>query len=481
MVLETLFTDKFGTPPESIEKIAGAGSSRQYYRLYGNDTSVIGTIGSDIAENKSFIYLSNHLISKGIPVPQILKVTSDASAYLQSDAGTVSLFDYISSARKSGVYSEQEFNMLRYVISALPDFQFKGAQDFNFSKCYPVESLDSCNIMWDLNYFKYCFLKTSEIPFNETLLEEDFKHICKNLLSDEVIYNSVPTLIYRDFQSRNVMIAPDGAFTFIDFQGARRGPIFYDLASFLWQARANFSEEIRNNLIGVYLDSVNKYIHVDAEWFRNRLTAFVFFRQLQTLGAYGFRGLIEKKPHFLQSIAPALDNICNFLSQNPLFISKYPYLAELLIKLKEKFPLTKSHRKSSLVITVGSFSFKKGLPEDPSGNGGGYIFDCRGMENPGRYEQYRPLTGRDTQVIEFLEERGEVQKFLNNISALITPHVENYISRDFSNLSIWFGCTGGRHRSVYCAEHFSDYLTNRFPEITVKLIHRETPRSPHQQ
>jgi hypothetical protein len=326
-------------------------------------------------------------------------------------------------------------------------------------------------VMFDLNYFKYCFLKPSGLEFHEVRLQDEFERLADDLMGGQLVdeYDQ-DTFLYRDFQARNVMLR-DGLPYFIDFQGGRRGPIYYDLASFVWQPRAAYSEELRQKLVEEYLGSLQRYVKVDRKEFEDRLGLFILFRILQLLGAYGFRGLVENKAAFVISIPLAMDMLREQLAIRHW---PYPYLTELLGKLSQmpKF-IAAAASDGVLEIKVCSFSFKKGLPVDLSGNGGGYIFDCRSIHNPGRYEPYKKLTGRDEPVIRFLEEDGEVFSFLEHVYGVVDPHVETYSRRGFTSLMVSFGCTGGQHRSVYCAEHLAAHLSEKYPDIRVVLTHRE--------
>lgn len=316
--------------------------------------------------------------------------------------------------------------------------------------------------MWDLNYFKYCFLKPSGITFDESALEDDFRRLSADLTDGDAV-----AFMYRDFQSRNVMVH-DGQPWFIDFQGGRRGPYLYDVASFLWQARAGFSDELRSELVGEYVDSLSRYITVDETQLRQRLELFVLFRTLQVLGAYGFRGYFERKRHFIDSIPPAIANLRPLIAK---FGDRYDSLCDALRRLTE-LPAYNQSDKPGLTVRVYSFSYKKGIPEDPSGNGGGFVFDCRAIHNPGRYDRYKQLSGLDRPVIEFLEHDGEILAFLDHCYALVDASVQRYLSRGFTDLSVSFGCTGGQHRSVYSAQHMAEHLSEKFG-VRVELEHRE--------
>jgi aminoglycoside/choline kinase family phosphotransferase len=465
--LVQLYKKTFHTEPTKIEKLKGAGSNRVYYRLFGQSQSVIGVVGESLTENESFIYLAQHFENQKLNTPILFSVSDDKKRYLQEDLGDTSLFDYIRQGRESGSFSEKELKILEKTIRQLAHFQHKAAENLDFSNCYPQAEFDSRTIFWDLNYFKYNFLKTTGLEIDEPALENDFEKIADSLLKE-----NQHTFLYRDFQSRNVMIKNDEPY-FIDFQGGRRGPIYYDVASFLWQAKANLPENIKSSLIDAYLDELKIYQTIKKDLFVEKLHLFVFFRTLQVLGAYGFRGYFEGKQHFIESIPFAIKNLKNLLDQN---ISKnYPYLTKILYQLcnlpqMQEKPSWKET--NNLTVTINSFSFKKGYPEDPSGNGGGYVFDCRGMHNPGRYEEYKKLTGRDQPVIDFLEREGEIQLFLQHVYKLADAHIQNYIQRGFEHLMFSFGCTGGQHRSVYSAEHTAHYIAKKY-NVKVILQHRE--------
>ena len=459
--LQALYRTRFGKEADSIAPLPGSGSHRRYFRLTGGDATVIGVIGTDPEENKAFLTEARHFRSKGIPVPEILAVAPDGLSYLQEDLGSESLYDQVAEGRKRGDYSEAEARLLCKAVAGLPRIQFEGAQGLDFSVCYPDSAFNARMIDFDLNYFKYCFLKTAGVEFREIPLQDDFDRLKADLLSEDS-----DTFLYRDFQTRNVMVR-DGEPWYIDFQGGRRGPVYYDVASFVWQARSRFPKPLKERLIRAYLEALKPYSDIGETEFRQRLRLFVLLRTLQVLGAYGYRGKFEKKEYFLESIPYAMENLREIL-ETPF--DRYPYLDAVLRELAEQ--PTPALESDTLEVQVLSFSYKKGLPEDTSGNGGGYIFDCRSMHNPGRYERFKQSTGRDADVIAFLEERGEVQRFMDNVYNLVDPHVERYISRGFSHLQVAFGCTGGQHRSVYCAEVLARHLQRKY-RIRVRLTHRE--------
>lgn len=463
MLLSELFQTITSEPLLETVQLGASGSNRRYYRLKSANLSVIGVEGASAEENNAFIYMAKHFKNKGLRVPKILAVSEDRMSYLQEDLGDTLLFDYISEGRATGEFSEWEKNMLRKTMRCLAQIQTIGAQDFDFSQCYPQPEFNERSILWDLNYFKYCFLKTTGLEFQENRLEDDFNAFARILLRPQT-----DTFMYRDFQSRNVMIYNNEPY-FIDFQGGRRGPFYYDVASFLWQARAHYSADLRNELIEVYLNELQKFRTVNRTEFNATLRHFVLFRTLQVLGAYGFRGYYEKKPHFLKSIPDALDNLRIILKDNS---DEYPYLTEVLRQMTElkQFNEIKTHK--PLVVTVYSFSYKKGIPNDDSGNGGGFVFDCRAVNNPGKYDRYANLTGLDQPVIDFLEQDGEILTFLEHCYALVDASVSRYIKRGFQSLMVSFGCTGGQHRSVYAAQKTAEHIRRKFG-IEVRLIHRE--------
>lgn len=458
-----LYESHFGHQADSIDELPSSGSNRRYFRLNGPSGHVIGVVGTNVLENRAFLEFDRHFASKGLPVPTVLAVAPDGMSYLQTDLGDTLLFNSIEKGRLTRVFSPEERELLVKTIRRLPDFQFAGADGLNFNLCYPAAEFDRRSIMWDLNYFKYCFLKATGIDFEEDALEDDF-----NNLADVLLRSDSSTFMYRDFQSRNVMIK-DGEPWFIDFQGGRHGPYYYDVASFLWQAKANFSDEMRHELILEYIDSMSRYRDVDTAHFLECLRHFVLFRTLQVLGAYGFRGYFEKKPHFMQSVPYAIANL-RALLRKPF--EEYPYLTDLLERLVNMKQFTDELQKRQLTVRVLSFAYKKGIPNDPTGNGGGFVFDCRAVNNPGKYDRYKPFTGLDRQVIDFLETDGEVLTFLDHCYALVDASVARYIQRGFTNLSVAFGCTGGRHRSVYCAQHMAEHISKKF-NVKVELLHRE--------
>lgn len=456
------------------QTIIQQGSNRRYSRetdAQGN--TLIRVEGTNKEENRAFIYLSRHFAAKGLPVPCVYTVSEDEMTYTQEDLGDVLLFDAIKHGRETGCFLPEEKELLARTLRALAHIQIKGAEELDWSYCFPVPAMDERAIRWDLNYFKYCFLKGTKIEYSEPLLEDEFDHLTALLLAQPA-----DSFLYRDCQSRNVMLKNGQPF-FIDFQGGRRGPTQYDVASFLWQAKANIPATLREELIEIYLDELQSLMPaLDKQAWKDALPHFVLFRTLQVLGAYGYRGFFERKQHFIQSVPNALRNLREVLE---CLGNDYPYLCKLASQLSNSFAVETTIKKqspnsipaqSALTVTVYSFSFKKGVPNDESGNGGGYIFDCRATHNPGKYEQYKQLTGLDQPVIDFLEQDGEITTFLQSVDKLIDHHVERFLERGFTHLQVCFGCTGGQHRSVYCAENTAKRLHAKYG-VRVHLIHRE--------
>ena len=462
--LEELFIQYKHSAPKSIEELPSSGSNRRYFRLTADDGStIIGVKGTSVEENIAFVKIAEHFLRQGLPVPEVYGMSEDKTFYIQQDLGDNILFKLTEKGRTCGSFNDDEREMLRKTMAKLPALQFLGAEGLDFNVCYPQPEFDERMISFDLNYFKYCFLKATGIEFSEIKLEDDFRR-----MSDILMRSTSATFLYRDFQSRNVMFYDNEPY-FIDFQGGRKGPIYYDVASFVWQAKANYSEELREELLKTYLDALRQYMPVDETYFRQQLRHFVLFRTLQVLGAYGFRGYFEKKPHFLQSVPFAIDNLRRLLREP---FKEYPYLSQILTELTQMRQFYEMTPERKLQVKIYSFAYKKGIPNDMTGNDGGYVFDCRAINNPGKYEHYKHFTGLDKEVIKFLEDDGEVFKFLDNAYELVDAHVQRFIERKFTNLMVSFGCTGGQHRSVYCAERLAEHLNKKF-DIKIKIIHRE--------
>ena len=464
--LFSLFESHFKEEVTFFEQLPASGSYREYVRIKSVNHQVIGAYNQDIKENQAFLEFSAHFRNKNIPVPHIYAVNSNMDCYLQEDLGNTTLFDFISTTRENEGFSIKIVDEYKKVLRELPRIQLVAGKDIDYSVCYPREAFDKQSMMWDLNYFKYYFLKLAKIPFDEQALEDDFQ-----TFSDYLLAVDNNAFLYRDFQSRNVMLK-DGKVYFIDYQGGRKGALQYDLASLLYDAKANIPEAEREELLEFYLDELSQYKQVNRDKFKALFGGYVLIRIMQAMGAYGFRGFYEKKEHFLKSIPFALKNLETLLARNTIQV-KLPELFKVLKAVTESvFLKTISPSNDRLTVRISSFSYKKGIPHDPSGNGGGFVFDCRAIHNPGRYLEYKHLTGKDPQVQEFLEEKSTIASFMESVISLVSQSVEVYSSRGFSHLCVSFGCTGGQHRSVYAAEKLAEYLRNNYP-VTVVLQHVE--------
>jgi aminoglycoside/choline kinase family phosphotransferase len=465
--LTELYKETFHREAKSISLLPASGSWRRYYRIGTSGEPVIGVWNDDKKENEAFFSFTDHFVRNALPVPKILARSGKDPAYLISDLGDETLFGSLSEARKDLTdFPEEVIRIYRKVISFLPRFQVEAAQGLNYSKCYPRPAFDRQSMMWDLNYFKYYFLKLAKIPFDEQKLEDDFIVLTDYLLTADCSY-----FMYRDFQSRNVMLVNSEPW-FIDYQGGRKGPLHYDIASLLYDAKASIPDAVRLSLLSFYLDELGQHMRVDRTEFTQMFYGFVLIRILQAMGAYGFRGYYENKPHFLQSIPYAVSNLEQLLKDHPIPV-KIPALTSVL-KMIIGNPAFRHYKPalSSLVVTVTSFSFKKGIPGDNTGHGGGFVFDCRALPNPGKLEEFRDQTGKDKPVADFLNKENSVDEFLKHVFFLVDRSVERYIERDFFSLSVAFGCTGGQHRSVYCAEALAKHLHDKY-SIGVELIHSE--------
>jgi aminoglycoside/choline kinase family phosphotransferase len=465
--IKKLYQKWAGTEPESIEFLPGSGSYRRYYRLKGGQNSVIGVFNEDRKENDAFISFSQTFLQHELPVPVVHASDSSGQLYLISDLGDLTLFGYLSGIRSGAEdFPEEIINTYRKVIGFLPLFQIVAGKDLDYSKCYPRKAFDSQSMMWDLNYFKYYFLKLAKVAFDEQKLEDDFQTLVQFLLGAGTDH-----FMYRDFQSRNIMVV-EGEPWFIDYQGGRKGPLQYDIASLLYDAKAAIPETVRAHLLESYLDVLENYFPVDRKTFRQFYSGFVLIRILQALGAYGFRGYYENKPHFLKSIPFAIANLQYLLETKSLPVP-LPMLGEVLEKIisNPSFRFIKE-TSNRLTVKISSFSYKTGIPADDDGNGGGFVFDCRALPNPGRFEEYRKFNGNDPQVIAFLEKDPEVGEFLIHACSLVDQSIRTYIERGFTSLTVSFGCTGGQHRSVYCAAELARHIGSKFG-VQVDLHHNE--------
>lgn len=475
-LLRQLFTDWHGSAPDSVRALPPSGSERRYYRLQAGNTTAIGVLNPDLAENRAFIGFTQHFHGLDLPVPEIYAIAEDYSGYLQQDLGDQTLLQLLEARRKElgapTAFPDEIRRLYEESLTELARMQVVGGKDLDYSLCTPRDSFDRQAIAWDLNYFKYFFLKTSDIPFDEQALEDGFQAFIDLLVAGDTSH-----FLFRDFQARNIMIH-QGKPWFIDYQGGRLGALQYDLASILFQARAAIDMDTRMALVDHYLDALQEHLQVDRKNFKHEFFSYTLVRNLQTLGSYGFRGFFKRKAHFLDSIPYALDNLRWLLNSREWPEGMAP-LIKILHDLTEAPKLARLSRKweapETLTVRVSSFSYKEGLPEDPSGNGGGFYFDCRAIHNPGRYQPYKKLTGRDQPVIDFLLAESKIEAFLANVKATVEPSVEMYLERGFTHLMVSFGCTGGQHRSVYCADQMAAYLKKRYG-VNVILNHHVQER-----
>ena len=465
--IETLFHQATGLNAEELNALPLSGSIRKYFRVFSNNDTVIACYNANYKENLSFIRFTEHFLSKGLAVPKILGNFPDENIYFLEDLGDTTLFNLIEIEKEAGTFSQNLINLYKSVIDHLLLFQIKGREGFDFSIAYPRAKFDKQSMLWDLNYFKHYFIKLAGVPFDEQELEDDF-----SVFSDYLLQAGNTFFLYRDFQSRNIMIK-EGKLYFIDYQGGRQGALQYDLASLLWDAKAGIPQDLRNLLLEHYLDRLSHYISFDREEFKNLYYPFVLIRIMQACGAYGYRGFFERKQHFLLSIPNALSNL-KWITENIHLKIKIPALMRIFELLINSPGLQEFHYqpKTGLTVQLRSFSYKRSVPLDNSGNGGGFVFDCRFLPNPGREEAFRELTGNDPAVIEYLDSKDEVRIFMDHVKCIIDQAVKNYLERKFTNLMISFGCTGGRHRSVYCANHLHAYL-QKYKDMNLEIRHIE--------
>jgi len=467
-VLKKLFEQHFHQAVERVQPLQGelGGSGRRIIRLASERFSAIGILHEVREENVAFLEFSRHFRRHGLPVPEIYAEDLGHGAYLEEDLGDTTLFEFLSKNRAGENIAPEAVEAYGKVVAVLPRFQVEAGRDLNYKACYPRASFDRQSMAWDLNYFKYYFLRLAAIPFNEQALEDDFGRLMKFLLSAERHY-----FLYRDFQSRNIMLR-DGQPFFLDYQGGRRGALQYDIASLLYDGKADLPPELRQQLLERYLDALGGFIPLEREAFMQHYHAYVYIRIMQALGAYGFRGFYERKAHFLQSVPYALKSL-RWLLHNVRLPIPLPTLLEAFTSMlgSEKLQSLASETEN-LTVRILSFSFHRGLPKDETGHGGGFVFDARSLPNPGREERFKTLTGKDAPVIDYLNQQESVHQFLASVMSLVDASVSNYQRRGFKNLMVSFGCTGGQHRSVYLAEQLANHLRGR-DRVEVVVRHRD--------
>lgn len=464
--ISQLYKASFGKEPLSVSKIPQSGSDRVYFRVEG-DPVCIATSNKNIKENETFLRFSEHFKKCNCPVPEIFAVSDDKCIYLQQDFGDVSLLNEL----ELNGYNEHVYGLFKQSLQQLAHMQIKGHQNFNYEWCITSQEFGKQAILADLLYFKYYFLDALKIPYDKEKLVDDFEVLSIYLARVDYKY-----FMFRDFQSRNVMVK-DGKVNFIDYQGGMKGAVQYDVASLLWQAKAELPDEWKNNLLEFYMDCAEDVLQskIDRTKFTSQYNGYVLIRLLQVLGAYGFRGLFERKAHFLTSIPLALRNLRWFLENKHIGLSvpEFERLLALVVEdeIIERFEPHRATDETKLTVHINSFSYKTtGIPADDSDNGGGFVFDCRGILNPGRYEAYKQQTGRDKEVKDFLEQQTKMPAFLNSIYNIVDISVEDYMKRGFESLQISFGCTGGQHRSVYAADALARHLKNKYG-VKIELKH----------
>ncbi|MBI4656769.1 MAG: phosphotransferase [Elusimicrobia bacterium] len=464
--LKNLFKKTFGEEAKDFIPLKGDASARKLFRMRSSKRSVIGAFGPDKPENAAFLEFSRHFRKEGMPVPEIYAEEQAKNIYLEEDLGDLTLFDFLANARTDCGFPQEVLEAYKKTIEFLPRFQMSAGKTLNYKLCYPRADFDRQSIIWDLNYFKYYFLRLGKIPFNEQKLEDDFNKFADFLLEADREY-----FLYRDFQSRNVMLK-EGSPYFIDYQGGRRGALQYDVASLLYDAKADIPAKTKIELLKHYMDAADSIVRIDRNKFMRHYYGYIYIRMMQAMGTYGLRGFYEGKTHFLQSVPYAVKNIENLLRN-----------AELPVKLPELMTVFKRIAASSILRQIGnvklgltvrviSFSYRNGIPQDEKGHGGGYVFDCRALPNPGKFEKYAAMTGKSPEVVEFFAKEPGILKFTENVYNLVDSAVENYLGRNFTDLMVSFGCTGGLHRSAYCAELLVGHLKEKY-KINIEITHRE--------
>jgi aminoglycoside/choline kinase family phosphotransferase len=467
-ILQQLFLRRFGSAATTIQPLQGqlGGSGRNIIRLSNDEAKAIGILYGVREENVAFLEFSRHFRRHGLPVPEIYAEDLDQGAYLEEDFGDTTLFEFLTANRSGESIAPAAVEAYRKVVAVLPRFQIEAGRDLDYSVCYPRGSFDRQSINWDLNYFKYYFLRLAGIPFNEQALEDDFDRLTNFLLSAPADY-----FLYRDFQSRNIMLREGEPF-FLDYQGGRKGALQYDIASLLYDAKADLPAALRQQLLDFYIEKASRLTNLDGDAFLHHYYAFVYVRILQALGAYGFRGFYERKAHFLQSVPYALKNL-RWLLHNVKLPIALPTLMDAFNSMLASEKLQGlAHESDKLTVRITSFSFHRGMPQDDTGHGGGFVFDGRSLPNPGREERFKALTGKDRPVIDYLDHQQSVHQFMASVMSLVDASVNNYQQRGFKSLMVSFGCTGGQHRSVYLAEQLAKRLRER-DGIDVVVRHRE--------
>jgi UPF0042 nucleotide-binding protein len=462
-----VYSDWAGKFPVQVDVLPQSGSDRRYFRLHDDEgKTVIATHGLNIQENETFIYFTRHFSEKGLNVPVILAVSEDLTIYLQNDLGNISLLNVL---EEKG-FTEPVYHLFKESMNQLARLHVIGDEGMDYDKCLTNKEFGKQAIMADLLYFKYYFLDVLRKPYDKQKLIDDFE-----ALSNYLTHTEYKFFMFRDFQSRNIQVK-DGQVFFIDYQGGMKGAPQYDVASAIWQARANLPDEWKERLLEDYMASFESILQtsIDRDVFKSQYNGYVLIRLLQVLGAYGFRGLFERKAQFLTSIPLALKNLKWFTENHNmgLGVPEFKRVLNMCVDddIIERFSPIQADESTPLVIKICSFSYRKGIPQDVSGNGGGFVFDCRGIDNPGRHEQYKTIHGREKPVMEYLERQTRMPDFLNSVFDMVGLTVEEYIKRGFNSLAVNFGCTGGQHRSVYAADALARHLKNKY-QVRIELCH----------
>ena len=459
--LYRLFKKHYNFLPTDFTQLAQSGSDRKYYRITGNNKTAIGVYNPNIDENKAFFAYTKAFEKEKINVPELYYIDESNLFYLIQDLGDTTLFDLLPNFNTTDYVAN-----LKLVVDGLIKIQVDTPKHIDYNVSLNQKGFNKDLIIRDLNYFKYYFLKPSGFIFNEDNLDESFNELANSLTKNENKY-----FMFRDFQSRNIMWHNNEPW-FIDYQGGMQGPLQYDLASLLFQAKAQIPYIIRREILDYYTKQLSTKINIDIDDFNQYFYDFALVRLLQTLGAYGYRGVIERKGHFLQSIPYALKNL-KWLLEGDKLSRKESAFTKLLHEVAD----TKQYNHTAptdgkLTVYVNSFSYKKKFPHDWGGNGGGFFFDCRALTNPGRYIEYKHLNGMDEPVQTFLKQSADIQPFIDKTMSIVNGSVKRYLERGFTSLQVNYGCTGGQHRSVYCAEQAAKELKQN-PNIIVVVNHIE--------
>jgi aminoglycoside/choline kinase family phosphotransferase len=453
-----------GKKTDSILPLPVSGSTRQYFRIKLKKTTIIGVWSDNLPENEAFIHFTEHFKRFGLNVPELYYKDLGKNLYLVEDLGDETLYSYILKKPSGENIKDYAGPLFRSALKHLIRFQLVGSKELSYSMCVPRPVFDEQSILWDLQYFKYYVLKLFNISFDEQKLEDDFNLMARLLASVKNDY-----FMYRDFQSRNILVHNDDLY-FVDYQGGRKGPLQYDLASFIFESRINLPSDLREELIDFYIKELSKQKKLNPGKFRELLYLFVFLRILQVLAAYGLRGYAQNKSLFLRSYSYAVDNLEWLLDKGLIKLDTSELLRAVekilnVVEIRDKYI-----ESDVLTIYIQSFSFKYGIPKDYSGHGGGFVFDCRILPNPGRFPEFKEMTGMDKPVAMFLEKHNEVKDFLGYVKSILDISIDDYLQRGVNRLMVSFGCTGGQHRSVYCAEKIAAYISDKHKIKTV-LVH----------